>query len=146
MKIYVASSWKNEYQQNIVKILRAHGHEVYDFQNPPHGLGGFAWSELDPEWETWTREKFREKLLNHPIAAFGFMSDFRAMRWAEAIVMVLPCGNSAHMELGFGTGAGKRTIVYMPADKDFKPDLMYLQADHICITIVEVLDSLKDNK
>jgi len=26
MKIYVASSWRNEYQQNVVKFLRELGH------------------------------------------------------------------------------------------------------------------------
>lgn len=33
-KVYVASSWQNEYQQLIVSFLRRKGHEVYDFMNP----------------------------------------------------------------------------------------------------------------
>jgi hypothetical protein len=32
MKIYVASSWRNERQQDVVKTLRAANHEVYDFR------------------------------------------------------------------------------------------------------------------
>ena len=36
-KIYVASSWRNVFQQDVVDILRDLGHEVYDFKNPPHG-------------------------------------------------------------------------------------------------------------
>lgn len=36
-KIYVASSWRNVFQQDVVGILRDLGHEVYDFKNPPHG-------------------------------------------------------------------------------------------------------------
>ena len=35
-KIYVASSWRNVFQQDVVAILRDLGHEVYDFKNPPH--------------------------------------------------------------------------------------------------------------
>ena len=46
-KIYVASSWRNEYQQTVVEFLRQQGHEVSDFKNPPHGNGGFAWSDID---------------------------------------------------------------------------------------------------
>ena len=33
-KIYVASSWRNVFQQDVVNILRDLGHEVYDFKNP----------------------------------------------------------------------------------------------------------------
>ena len=48
-KIYVASSWRNVFQQDVVDILRDLGHEVYDFKNPPHGNGGFQWSDIDPD-------------------------------------------------------------------------------------------------
>lgn len=47
-KIYVASSWRNVFQQDVVGILRDLGHEAYDFKNPPHGNGGFQWSDIDP--------------------------------------------------------------------------------------------------
>ena len=40
-KIYVASSWRNVFQQDVVDILRDLGHEVYDFKNPTHSNGGF---------------------------------------------------------------------------------------------------------
>ena len=42
-KIYVASSWKNPYQPDVVKKLREQGHQVFDFRNPPDGKGGFFW-------------------------------------------------------------------------------------------------------
>jgi len=32
-KIYVASSWRNEYYPEVVAKLREAGHEVYDFHN-----------------------------------------------------------------------------------------------------------------
>jgi len=34
-KIYVASSWRNDYYPKVVAKLREAGHEVYDFRNPP---------------------------------------------------------------------------------------------------------------
>lgn len=37
-KIYVASSWRNVFQQDVVDILRNLGHEVYDFKNPHMGM------------------------------------------------------------------------------------------------------------
>ena len=36
-KIYVASSWRNVFQQDVVAILRDLGHEVYDFKTPHMG-------------------------------------------------------------------------------------------------------------
>ena len=82
-KIYVTSSWKNVFQQDIVAILRDLGHEVYDFKNPFHGNGGFQWSDIDPDWQNWTTEQYREAL-NHPIAQKGFDSDFNGMKWVAA--------------------------------------------------------------
>ena len=40
-KIYVASSWRNKYQPEVVAALRKAGHEVYDFRNPKDNPGGF---------------------------------------------------------------------------------------------------------
>ena len=49
MKIYVASSWRNERQPEVVRCLRQRGHEVYDFRHPTPGDFGFRWSEIDLE-------------------------------------------------------------------------------------------------
>ena len=45
-RIYVASSWRNQYFPEVVKKLREYGHEVYDFRNPPHDHGAFM-ADLD---------------------------------------------------------------------------------------------------
>lgn len=66
-KIYVASSWRNSYQQDVVSFLRNKGHEVYDFRNPPHAMVVFNGLNIDPNWQQWTTEQYREAL-NHPIA------------------------------------------------------------------------------
>lgn len=50
--IYVASSWRNDYQPIVVRELRSEGHEVYDFRNPSHGDKGFQWSDIDANWQS----------------------------------------------------------------------------------------------
>ena len=67
MKIYVASSWRNIYQPAVVRKLRELGHEVYDFRDPAPGNYGFAWSQIDPDWQNWTPDEY-VKCLEHPIA------------------------------------------------------------------------------
>jgi hypothetical protein len=125
VNIYVASSWRNAYQQNVVAQLRAQGHAVYDFRNPKPGEDGFHWSEIDPTWRTWTPEAYR-RCLCHPIATAGFNSDYAAMEWADMCVLVLPSGRSAHLEAGWFMGRKKPVIVFVP--EAVEPELMYLLA------------------
>ena len=136
-RIYVASSWRCPDQPAVVQALRDAGHEVYDFRNPPEATG-FAWSEIDPEWLDWTVDAYRDKL-GHPRAVQGFTSDFDAMQWADTFVLVLPCGRSAHLELGWAVGQGKRTAILLSQDK-FEPELMYRMVDKLAVSLSEVVE------
>ena len=122
-KIYVASSWRNEDQPQVVRQLRADGHEVYDFRNPAPKYYGFSWTELDPNWKTWTIYQFVHNIYK-PVADRGFKFDRDALNWCDTCVLLLPCGRSAHLEAGYAAGQGKRMIV-MLAKNDFEPELMY---------------------
>lgn len=140
MKIYLASSWRNPEQPDAVKFLRNAGHEVYDFRNPPGGIpNGFRWAELDPNWEAWLATTYREKL-QEPLAQRGFNSDFDGMKLADVGILLLPCGRSAHLELGWMAGAGKHTIIWTRDGQE--PELMALLASQICISREEVLSAL----
>lgn len=121
MKIYVATSWRNEDQPWIVERLKEKGHQVYDFRNPTPDNHGFAWGAIDLNWKDWTPEQFIEAL-KHPIAEEGFAFDKNALDWAEALVLVMPCGRSAHLEAGYAAGQGKPVYVLL---SDAEPELMY---------------------
>lgn len=139
-RIYLASSWRNAEQPQLVNRLRAAGHEVYDFRNPPNGVPGFAWSEIDPDWQAWSAARYRDLLTTHPIAARRFLSDLRGMQWADTCVLLLPCGRSAHLEAGWFCGQGKRCIVLTRDGEE--PELMALLATDICVSVEEVLNRL----
>ena len=136
MKIYVASSWRNLLQPAIVSILRNCGHDVYDFKNPAPGNHGFSWSSIDPNWQNWTPNEYRDAL-EHPIAAAGFDLDMAALRSCDACVLVLPSGRSASFEFGWAIGNEKQGAVVM-FDK-CEPELMYRGAP-ILTTTDELLD------
>lgn len=140
MKIYVASSWRNIYQPDAVAALRDAGHEVYDFRNPRPGEHGFAWSEIDPAWKDWTVPQYREAL-RHPIAGRGFASDYEAMMWADACVLVLPCGRSAHLEAGWFVGAGSPLHILAPEERT-EPELMYKMANTVCVSTAELIEQI----
>lgn len=143
MKIYVASSWRNKYQPEVVTALIAAGHKVYDFRNPAPGEKGFAWSDIDPNWEQWTPSQWRDGL-EHPIALHGLKRDFYAMHWADVCVLVMPCGRSAYTEAGWMKGAGK--TVYALVIDNCEPDLMYKVFDGICVSMEELIENLIPNK
>lgn len=135
MKIYVASSWRNAKQPPVVGYLRHEGHEVYDFRNPAPGDRGFAWSEIDPNWQKWTVDVYRHQL-SHPLAQAGFRRDADALAWCEACVLVLPAGASAHLELGYAIASGKRCAVL--ALDPCEPELMYLLGAEILSSLQEL--------
>lgn len=139
MKIYIASSWRNSRQPEIVQFLRDNGHKVYDFRNPPSGNKGFAWSDIDPNWKNWTTERYAEAL-KHPLAVNGFHSDLSGMKWANCCVMILPCGRSANSEAGWMKDKGKGVIVYSPADQE--PELMYKLYDAVVSNHADLLREL----
>jgi len=137
--IYVASSWRNQELTGVVKALRGAGQEVFDFREED----GFSWREIDPDWQKWTPEVFRSKLANSHQAIRGFDRDMCNLQLADAVVLVLPCGRSAHLELGYAIGAGKPTVILLaPAE----PELMYRAASRLCTTIEEVLEYFHGNR
>lgn len=145
--IYVASSWRNMMQQGVVHTLRAARFDVYDFQNPPGGKG-FAWNQVELEHSKSLTDttptvldvsdtaKYLEAL-EHPRAVEGFNADFDAMKNADTFVLVLPCGRSAHLELGWAVGAGKRTAVLL--DDPCTPELMYKMVDYLAPSLFDLI-------
>lgn len=141
MKIYVASSWRNTYQPGVVEHLRTIGFEVYDFKKPSPEDNGFHWSEIDGGWETWTTKQYLEGL-KHPIAIRGYSNDIHALQDCDACVLVLPCGRSAHLELGWAVGQGKYTAILIekPIKTNFspQPELMYKMVDLVTDDLFEI--------
>lgn len=140
--VYVASSWRNKVSLDaVIEVLRGEGHQVYDFREGDY----FAWEQCDP---TWDREagKVTEPqqiigLLSHPAAWRGFHSDADALIAADIVVLVMPCGRSAHLELGWAAGDGKHTVVYLV--EPCEPELMWKLADLVTDDLGEVLDSVR---
>ena len=130
MKVYVASSWRNQIYPEVLKVLRHAGHAVYDFRHQ----GGSDWN---PE-EMSSGELF--DFLDHPRVNEIFEKDMAALVDSDAVVCVLPCGRSAHLELGYGIGAGKRTVLLWH-DGD-APDIMHKAVDAIVFDVAEIPGAL----
>ncbi len=150
VKIYLATSWKNDAQPVMVELLRTAGFEVYDFRHPHIGPGkggeGFHWSWIDPYYEGWGAAEFRGAL-KHQFAIDGFSSDLAGMEWADVGVMLLPCGRSAHLEAGWMAGQGKPVYgVLTDFGPDDPPELMYGLLTGLCVDDSELLRVLRAAK
>lgn len=147
--VYVASSWRCPMQPRVVEAIRNVGIGAYDFRNPSGGTG-FSWRETEPGYTGPTqRGEVRQKgadwvsradylaMVSHQRAIAGFDSDFGAMQRADTFVLVLPCGKSAHLELGWAVGAGKRTAILL--EDPVEPELMYRMVDHLATSVSDLL-------
>lgn len=147
--VYVASSWRNHIQPAVIQVLKAAGIDCYDFKNPPNGAG-FGWPEVKTDkaisigahsigakGSDWEESEKYLRMIEHPRAIEGFNADFGAMQKADAFVMVLPCGKSAHLELGWAVGMGKHTAILL--EDPVEPELMYKMVDHISTSLFDLL-------
>lgn len=140
--VYVASSWRNPIQIAVCAALRAADIDHYDFKNPQPGEEGFNWSEVG--MPSYLRSENNpvpvdEYLagMQHPAALAGFERDMAAMERADTFVLVQRCGVSAHLELGWAAGKGKRTAVLL--EDPCVPDLMYGMCDFLAPSLLDLL-------
>ena len=119
MKIYIASSWSNPFLNDIVSILRDWNHQVHDFRaNGGNRLGGPAGS-LDSVMS----------FLHLPSTQTSYQLQCAALVEAEVLLCVLPCGRSAHVELGMALGLSIPVVLLV--HDGIEPDLMHLGVDAV---------------
>lgn len=144
VKIYTASSWKNQLYPEVVRALRTAGHEVYDYREAISSEGkqlAFDWDQIDPNWESWTSEQF-QRAMSHELAINAFASDKAGMDWADIGVLVLPCGKSSHMEAGYMVGRNKKVYILLDGGR---PELTYKLSHNMFISIPELVKGIEQD-
>ena len=142
-KIYVASSWQNPLQPSLVTELRRRGHEVYDFRHPQGRNDRNVWEEINVKQEAMYGENLIDAL-EHPLAQERFEEHHEAMCEADTCVLLLPAGNSAHIEAGYMKGLGKKVYVLGSVFDEVKPELMYLTFDNFFCLYENLFDALDE--
>lgn len=106
LRIYLATSWKNPEQQRIVADLRARGHEVFDFRNPPNNAPLKTWKHILSNPSDASPEEQRAAL-SHNDAVEAFVGDMRAIRWSSVLLAIGPYGKDTCIEIGYAAALGK---------------------------------------
>ena len=137
MKIYIASSWKNEKTVNqMANVLRSNGNDVDAFSDTSTGRYVFHFSEIGPK-DNLDAISF----LKDSRSQKAFREDKKWLDWCEACLLILPAGKSSHLEAGYAKGTGKLLVIYHPngfPNGEF--DVMYGFADFMCEDMHSVLD------
>ena len=135
--IYVIGSLKTQRAREVARRLRDARFEVFD-----------DWQATAPDTDKhWTAyEKARGRNLRDALQGKAgrnqFAFDEKHLNACKAAVLVMPCGKSAHLELGYIRGLGKPGFVLFDKDPD-EFDLMYGLASEICYSEDEVIEELR---
>lgn len=127
LRIHVLDTVCNELRERVVDALKKAGHEVLSVDMPAPGWSDEALSArrnrfFQPE----TREAFRER--------------FYQLSRSDIVILVQPCLTGAHLEMGYATAMGKRTIIL--ADNDTPATLMHCMCDFYCLNIEEMMKAV----
>lgn len=98
-------------------------------------------SQADVEWTRYEKARGRDFVdaLDGEHAHNVFEFDYEHLMMADTVVMVLPAGKSAHLEIGFAVGAGKSTHVILDKEPE-KYDIMYRFVDQVWRSVDEFLE------
>lgn len=131
MKIYVAGSFKNSEEINrIGNELRKAGHECYIFCEP--GCETLKLSQEMRAIENINEMTPKSIYTSHRLNKIGELN-FDALQTCDAVVLVLPCGRSAHLEAGYMIGHAGPVFVIGPMVKG-EFDAMYCMVENIYAT------------
>ena len=135
--IYVLGSLKNAQVPHVGNLLRAKGWDVFDDW---HGGG----PEADDEWKRYEQVRGRSytEALYDRYANHIFSFDREHLDLAVAGVLLLPAGKSAHLELGYLAGQGKRTYILYDQDESdtSRWEVMYQFATGVAVSEASLLE------
>lgn len=125
-RIYLATSWRNPHYEPTLAALGERYH-VYDFKN---NKVAFSWGAVLSGSGPLADGRFPvsavEQALRANEARAAWYADYSHLINADACVLLLPAGNSAHMEAGLAGGQKKPVLLYVPQEVQvLEPDLMW---------------------
>ena len=136
IRVYLIGSLRNrERVQSVAEAVRGKGYEVFDDWLAPG-------PEADDQWKEYEEARGRtyEEALEGWAARQVFSFDHYHIRRSNIGILVLPCGKSGHMELGYMLGLGKQAYVLM--DQPDRWDVMYKFATRVFFSQDALLEGL----
>lgn len=137
--VYVIGALKNTRIPEIGNRLRSEGYDVMDEWFTP---GEFA----DTNWQNYEKQRGRsyKEALRGRAATNIFLFDRTYLDLSDKVILVMPAGKSAMIELGYAKGRGKDTYILLDGQDPDRYDIMPNFADHVVITEDDLVEELKN--
>lgn len=135
--IYLVGSLRNPQVPIVAGQLRAAGYEVFDDWYSPG-------EQTDEKWQAYEKARGRgyKAALAGAHAQNVFTFDKVHLEGADVVVLLLPAGKSAHLELGWCLGKGKPGFILMNGEPE-RYDVMSCFATDIATDVEELLHMLE---
>ena len=117
--VYLIGSLRNPQVPCIARALRLYDYDVFDDWYA-------AGPEADDHWQRYEQGRghsFAEALQGYA-AGHVYAYDRAHLNRCDMGVLLMPAGKSAHLELGFMAGLGKRTFILLDKEPE-RYDVMY---------------------
>jgi nucleoside 2-deoxyribosyltransferase len=139
--IYIIGSLRNKNVPVIANILREKtDHEIFDswYSPGPHA---------DDFWREYEKGKgvTYKQALNDWAAKHIFEFDTFHLNRADAAVLIMPAGKSAHLELGYAIGKGKRGYILFDQEPT-RWDVMVQFCTNVFFNVDELITELNSVK
>ena len=132
----IISKFRNKYNCDLlVKKLQEKGKTCYNFCNIPADPNN---PDAHPEEQMKAFESVND-FFNDKHFQKTFGEDLEGLKNAEKVIMLLPAGNSVHMEAGVAYGLGKPLILIGEPEK---PETLYLIFKERYKTVDEFLKTI----
>jgi len=125
--------------------LRLDGHKVYDFTDREcRKTPEFPHDKRPESFDAKKHKSYRLHLESAPQLYAAVMNNQEAIRWCDLVILLLPCGNEAHADWGYGVGLGKASIITgHPREGDYSAT--HLWADKIIDDPEDVYAFIREN-
>jgi len=142
-KIYLIGSLRNKEVPNVAKVLREAGFDVFD-----------DWYAAGPEADDYWRdyEVSRGHSYSEALAGYAanhvFEFDKKHLISSDIVLLLMPCGRSGHIELGWAIGQGAKGYILFPETPE-RYDVMYGFTDGVFCGdngLNELIEKLKDDQ
>ncbi len=136
-RIYLIGSLRDPRVPLLGEKLRKLGFEVFDDWYA-------AGPEADDKWRDYEKGRghtFQEALDGHA-AWHVFDYDHHHLDRADVGVLLMPCGKSGHLELGYLLGKGRPGFVLFDETPE-RYDVMYRFCQKVCFSEEELFEALK---
>lgn len=140
MNVYVVGSLRNPRVAAVAHELRKAGFYVFDDWMA-------AGPEADDYWQKYETARGNSYLaaLDGWAARHVFEYDKNHLQAADAVVLVLPAGRSAYLEMGWAIGRGKPAYVLVEKDPE-RWDVMLRFATGAYRTVPDIITALGQDK